>query len=238
MNKKNLKLLFILSLVLTTLVGCGTDEKQALLSNEIGAVEEVLTQKENNTEMEPDSEIVTEDIKSESTENEVFPEGTVIIEYTPTPEPESMESTEVVPTPTPTPEPIPTPEPTPTPTPEPEKEHNHNYVMSVQREGNACIQTRIEVYTCDCGDSHKEYIRGEHVSDGKRVYSLEPTCRNDGVECEHCIVCGGRLNSKQVPALGCEAEDFWTYNRTAGIRFKLCKRCGISVVTEPIPEGE
>lgn len=149
---------------------------------------------------------------------------------------EAITETEAVAeTETPTEEP--TPEPTEEPTPTPEPVHEHSYTETIIVEGT-CTTWGTKCYTCSCGDSYEKEYALDHVSDGNRVVTHEPTCSSEGASGEHCIYCGERMYGRSIPKTGHIPNSYWAYFPQSGNYYNSCSICNsVITVTTTRPEG-
>ena len=130
-------------------------------------------------------------------------------------------------------------EPTPTTeTTTPEPVHEHSYTETIIVEGT-CTTWGTKRYTCSCGDSYEKEYALDHVSDGNRVVTHEPTCSSEGASGEHCIYCGERMYGRSIPATGEHVpEDYWSCYTPTGDYYLNCSICSHVIThTTTRPEG-
>ena len=190
MKRKNLNLLFVVALIATMLVGCGDTTKTGVV-NEIGAVENQMTEKVDTMDVSDEAnEISSEATEVDETETEVIPtepeSETTSSESTEESILESTEEAESIPESTEETEPA-------TPS------HEHSYTTTVIGE-DTCTSYAVKTFTCSCGHSYEKIINDLICQrDYNFVTIKEPTCHSSGEKVDHCIYCGGQTVLELIP---------------------------------------
>jgi len=135
--------------------------------------------------------------------------------------------------------PAPTEEPTPEQTETPVSEHEHSYTKTILQEATSCSIAGTKLFACSCGHSYEKQYYGDCIGDGNPVVIFSPTCTDQGLSSEHCIVCGRQMNYQlNMPATGHTPKDHWEYFTHTGNYYLACSICNrVITSTTTRPEG-
>lgn len=104
--------------------------------------------------------------------------------------------------------------------------HNLDPDNIVEKISQTCTVEGLLIYEClDCGQKVAVIIPAEH-SWGAEDVQVDPTCTTTGTEAgKTCTVCGAKDGYAEIPALGHDFADAWTYDETN--HWYDCSRCDV-----------